>query len=167
MAKVVVTVAHDWRKIAELAGGDPALIMFDPPSSELEVPDVSQAALNTAFATYTGDQVNIDAATAEAILVKTRSSAANRAGVDIGTRALVQVLLFEINKVNTRVQELQDALTAVKGTSGGSDNIRGAIPGPGTPSNTAPANFANVNPKLRSQVLQKYVDDINAGVADP
>ncbi len=167
MPKVVVTSAHDFRKIAELAGADPDQNMFDPATNELEVVGVTQAALNTAFAGYVADQTNIDAATAEAILVKVRSSIARRADLDIGTRALVEVLLFEINKANTRLQELQDAFTAVKATSGGSDNIRGAIPGPGTPSNAAPANFANVNPKLRSQVLQKYVDDINAGVADP
>lgn len=167
MAKVVVTLGQDWRKIAELAGADPDQNMFDSATSELEVVRVTQAALDTAFAAYRADQANIDAATAEAILVKVRASVAKRADLDIGTRALVEVLLFEINKANTRLQELQDAFTAVKATSGGSDNIRGAIPGPGTPSNAAPANFANVNPKLRSEVLQKYVDDINAGVADP
>ncbi len=165
--KVVVTRSHDWVKIAELAGADPFLNIFHEATNELEVESADQATLDAAFAGYVADQANIDAATAQAILVKVRSSVAKRADLDIGTRALVEVLLFEINKANTRLQELQDAFTAVKATSGGSDNIRAAIPGPGTPSNPAPANFANVNPKLRSQVLQKYVDDINAGVADP
>lgn len=66
MAKVVVTTGHDWRKIAELAGADSNENMFDPATNELEVVGVTQAALNTAFATYTGDQANIDAATAAA-----------------------------------------------------------------------------------------------------
>jgi hypothetical protein len=167
MAKVVVTDTQDWRKIAEMAGGDPTIIMHDPATNELEVTDVTQSALTAAHAAYVADQTNIDAATAQVRLDAERTTSASRADLDIGTRALVEVLLFEINKANTRLQELQDAFTAIKGTAGGSDNIRAAIPGPGTPSDPAPVNFANVNPKLRSEVLQKYVDDINSGVADP
>ena len=165
--RVIANTSHDWVKIAELASADPRLSVWHPDSSELECESADQATLDTAFAAYVADQANIDAATAQVTLDAQRASSATRADLDIGTRALVEVLLFEINKLNTRMQEVQDALTAVKGTSGGSDNIRAAIPGPGTPSNPAPANFANVNPKLRSEVLQKYVDEINAGTADP
>ena len=63
MAKVVVTNSQDWRKIAELAGGDPLLIMHDPATNELEVADVTQAALDQALIDYAADQTNIDAAT--------------------------------------------------------------------------------------------------------
>ena len=64
MARVTVNPTHDMRKIAELAGGNPRLIMFHPDTSELEVTDVTQAALTTAFNNYVADQANIDAATA-------------------------------------------------------------------------------------------------------
>ena len=109
----------------------------------------------------------VDDAQAAADLAKKRAEAVSRTDFDITTRELVEALLFEINKCNTRLQELQDALVAVKGTSGGSDNIRAAIPGASPTSNPAPASFLNIQPKLRSQVLQQMVDDINAGVADP
>ena len=156
MAKVVVTNSQDWMKVASLAGGDPKQIMFDPVASELEVPVVTQTALDDALTDYVANQATYDAATAAATVAKNRTTAASRADVDIATRELVDVLLFEVNKANTRLQELQDALTAVKGTTGGSDNIRAGIP----------ASFLTVNPKTRGAVLQKYVDDINAGMAD-
>ena len=109
----------------------------------------------------------IDAADAAADLAEQQAEAVTRASLDIGTRSIFEGWLFEVNKLNTRMQEIQDSLTAVKNTSGGSDNIRAAIPGPSATTGPAPASFLNVNPKLRSQVLQKYVDDINAGTADP
>lgn len=102
-------------------------------------------------------QAAADAAEAQAALDDDRAEAVTRASLDIGTRELVEVLLFETNKLADRVVELQNALTAVKATGGGSDNIRGAIP----------ASFLAFQQKLRSEVLQKYVDEINAGNADP
>lgn len=114
-----------------------------------------------------GEKDAVDAAEAAAVVAAERSEAVMRASLDIGTRELVESLLFEINKCNTRLQELQDSLTSVKGTVGGSDNIRAAIPDPSATSNAAPSAFTNVNPKLRSQVLQDYVDGINAGNSDP
>ena len=109
----------------------------------------------------------VDAAIAAAELAVQRADAVARRDLDISLRSIFEGWLFEVNKCNTRLQELQDTLTAIKNTSGGSDNIRAAIPDPSATSNPAPAAFSNVNPKLRSQVLQKYVDDINAGTADP
>lgn len=99
MAKVVVTNAHDWRKIAELAGGDPALIMFDPAASELEVADVTQAALNTAFATYTGDQANIDAATAAALEVADKEGAKQDFDTQKVLIAFARLLIKELNEL--------------------------------------------------------------------
>lgn len=97
MAKVIVTLAHDWRKIAELAGGDPALIMFDPPPSELEVPDVTQSALDTAFATYTGDQVNIDAATAAAKIAELKEGAKRNFDSQRVLVGFAKLLIKELN----------------------------------------------------------------------
>lgn len=119
MAKVIVTLAHDWRKIAEIAGGDPNLIMFDPPTNELEVADVTQTALDAALASYLADQTNIDAATAAA--KDTTSRDADKASYDSKRlfRALVEVLLDEINALRT-IEGLPDrtlaqARTAIQG----------------------------------------------------
>lgn len=97
MAKVVVTLAQDWRKIAELAGGDSNLIMFDPPTSELEVADVTQAALNTAFANYSTNQAAIDAATAAALLAARK--AIEKSSFDQGRllKAFAELLVDELN----------------------------------------------------------------------
>ncbi len=75
MAKAVVTGSQDWVKITELCGGDRMLIIYDPTTSELEVPDVTQAALDTALASYKKNQVTIDAATEAARAKPDRDSA--------------------------------------------------------------------------------------------
>jgi hypothetical protein len=119
MAKVVVTNLQDWRKIAELAGGDPLIIMHDPATNELECPDVAQPALDQALIDYVADQVNIDAATAAS--KETTSRDGDKSWYDNKRlfRALVEVLLDEINALRT-IEGLPDrtiaqARTAIQG----------------------------------------------------
>jgi len=97
VAKVIVALDQDWLKIAELAGGDPKLIMFDPPSSELEVPDVTQAALDATFANYTANQAAIDAATAAAKLTGRKTTEKNRFDTDLIFKAFAELLIDELN----------------------------------------------------------------------
>ena len=63
MAKVVVTTSQDWMKIADLAGGDPKQTVYYPGTAELEVPDVTQTALDAALSDYETNQATYDAAT--------------------------------------------------------------------------------------------------------
>jgi len=111
MAKVVVTDTQDWRKISELAGGDPNLIMFDPGPSELECPDVLQAPLDTALADYIADQANIDAATAAANRALADGAEKERYDDRKIFRALVEVLIDEINVLRT-IEGLPDRTIA-------------------------------------------------------
>lgn len=97
MAKVVVTFAHDWRKIAELAGADPDENMFDPPTSELEVVGVTQAVLDGAFADYTADQVNIDAGTLAARKSKEKERAKKQFDSQELFVAFAKLLIKELN----------------------------------------------------------------------
>lgn len=169
----------DWlhRPTKQLVFSTPPTELLNPIGEYIEGPDLSAVVgFASKYWIITGDLVTlmdqasrdaVDVAEAAASLLVERAEAIDRVSLDILTRETVEALLFEINKVNTRVQELQDALTAVKDTSGGSDNIRAAIPDPSVTENPAPAEFTNVNPKLRSEVLQAMVDDINAGVGDP
>ncbi len=60
MAKVIVTASHNKEAIADLAGSDRQNLTFHPNASELEVPDVTQAALDAAFADYIANQVDRD-----------------------------------------------------------------------------------------------------------
>lgn len=60
MAKVTVLVSHNLRALADLAGSN--LQELSLVGDELEVPDVTQAALDAALIGYVADQANIDAA---------------------------------------------------------------------------------------------------------
>lgn len=151
--------------------------LLEPVINYIEEPDLSAVVGQpTKYWIVTGDIITlmdqaardaVDAAIDAAELQVQRAEAISRTDLDITTRETVEALLFEINKLNTRMQEVQDSFTAMKGTSGGTDNLRSAIPGPSPTTGAAPTSFLNIQPKLRSQVLQKMVDDINAGIADP
>ena len=53
MAKTVTTQPSTcWRMVAEIAGGDPHQIIWHPDTSELEVPGVDQATLDSTLANY-------------------------------------------------------------------------------------------------------------------
>lgn len=97
MAKVVVKPNQDLREIARRAGGNPRLIIFDPPTNELEVPDVAQAALDAAFLDYDTNQAAIDAATAATR--KTERKDASKAEFDVNRElnAIVEVIRDELN----------------------------------------------------------------------
>lgn len=61
MARVIVTSAHNFAAIADLAGSTLENLSYHETTSELEVPDVSQPDLDAAFADYTANQVARDA----------------------------------------------------------------------------------------------------------
>lgn len=113
MAKVIVVITQDWRKICELAGGDTSLIMHDPTTNELEVTDVTQGALDTALADYIADQTNIDAATQAAEDTQERDNQKEVYDVKRVLRGLVEALVNEINllrqQFNTTTAEVASA----------------------------------------------------------
>jgi len=160
MAKTVVTALEDWRKIAEMAGGDPTLIMYDPATSELEVDDVTQLALDDAHTAYTADQANIDAATAQAITVTDRGLAEDLPDSPIqdgmSARSIIEIFNKRDNFLTTRIIELQDAMDAMKASVGAADAIRDAIP----------ANFLPTATRPRNDAIQDYKDEISSGNAD-
>lgn len=61
MARVIVTSAHNFAAIANLAGSTLENLSYHEMTDELEVPDVSQSDLDAAFADYTANQVARDA----------------------------------------------------------------------------------------------------------
>ena len=71
-------------------------------------------------------------------------------------RELFEVFNKRDNYLVSRIEELQNTLAAIKATSGGTANIRDAIP----------ASFMVTNTRTRAQAIQDYKDDINAGGAD-
>jgi len=97
MAKVIVTSAQDWRKICELAGGDTSLIMHDPATNELEVTDVTQAALDTALASYVADQTNIDQVKVDAEIVVAKDKEKDALDMRRVLKAILGGIVGEIN----------------------------------------------------------------------
>lgn len=97
MARVVVTTSQDWLKIAELAGGDPQETIYHPATTELEVPDVTQAALDAALADYNTNQSTYDAATAAA--TDTMSKDVAKAKL-LGDKCLHGILLAIKDEIN-------------------------------------------------------------------
>lgn len=96
MAKVVVLDTYDWRKIAELSGGDPNLIMYDVASNELEVTDVTQAALDSALADYVANQATYDQATADSFTTTEKDTAKGSLDTRV-LKAIVKGVVSEIN----------------------------------------------------------------------
>jgi len=97
MAKVIVTSAQDWRKICDLAGGDTSLIMHDPATNELEVTDVTQAALDTALAGYVADQTNIDQARTDAEIAREIENEKESLDMRRVLKAILEGMVGEIN----------------------------------------------------------------------
>ena len=107
MAKVIVTLTQDWREIARRAGGDPDLIMFDPPPSELEVPDVTQAALDAALADYTVNQAAIDAANRATRNTERKTKSKNRLSEDVLFNVFLEQMVEELNDIRASVTGLR------------------------------------------------------------
>ncbi len=116
MAKTVVTALEDWRKISELSGGNPRIIMHDPATNELECPDVTQVALDAGHAAYTADQANIDQATADAQNLQGQTNEKERYDVKRVLRAMSEILIDEINILRTQFNDTTTEVNAVAGS---------------------------------------------------
>lgn len=97
MAKVVVTNTQDWRKICDLAGGDLQQTIYHPATTELEVPDVTQAALDAALSDYETNQSTYDAARVAADDAACKSAAKDKLRDDKCLQGILQGVLGEIN----------------------------------------------------------------------
>ena len=97
MAKVAVLMSQDWLKIADLAGGDPRQTMYSPATAELEVPDVTQAALDTALSDYVANQTTYDDLTAAVQDAASKANAKTKLANDKCLRGILQGIVGEIN----------------------------------------------------------------------
>jgi len=78
----------------------------------------------------------------------------SHAGVQ--TRALIDLLNKRDNFLVNRIMELQDAMVAMKASTGGIANLRTAIPG----------SFLATDTRSRADAIQDYKDNIDTGNAD-
>ncbi len=97
MAKVVVTTSQDWMKIADLAGGDPKQTVYYPGTAELEVPDVTQTALDAALSDYETNQATYDAATDAVTDTASKATAKAKLSDDKCLKGILQGVVGEIN----------------------------------------------------------------------
>ena len=143
-----------------MASADPFLSVWHPDSSELECESADQATLDTAFAAYVADQANIDAATAEAKTVTQREQAERAPDIvganGMSARSIIEIFNKRDNFLTNRIIQLQDAMDAMKASTGAVQNLRDAIPATFLPTNTRPRNDA----------IQDYKDEISSGDAD-
>lgn len=106
------------------------------------------------------EQAVIDAAIADAITVSDRSQASGAAddpgGVGMQNRSLIEVFNQRDNFVINRITELQQAMDAMKASTGAIGNLRDAIPASFLPTATRP----------KSDAVQAYKDEIDSGGAD-
>ncbi len=84
--------------------------------------------------------------------------APDRLGSHLGVqaRALIDLLNKRDNFLTNRIIELQDALAAMKASTGAVGNLRDAIP----------ASFMATNTRPRADAIQDYKDNIDTGDAD-
>ncbi len=72
---------------------------------------------------------------------------------NIRIRALIELFNKRDNYLINRIIELQDTLTAIKATSGGTANIRAAIPG----------SWSATATRTKAAAITDYRDDVEAG----
>jgi len=143
----------------------------EPIANYIEEPDLSAVAGQpNKYWTITGDVVTLmsqaeqDAVDADIEAAKVLSDRAtvvatpdnpNALGVEI--RALIQLLNKRDNYLTNRVIELQDRVQAMCDSSGAASNIRTA---------GLAVSISATNTRSRSDAVQDYKDDTNAGVND-
>ena len=101
MAKVIVTASHNKEAIADLAGSDRKNLTFHPNASELEVPDVTQAALDTAFADYVANQVDRDNDFAEKLADEKKDREKDEFDDKSDLTALIKEMVLQLNVLRT------------------------------------------------------------------
>ena len=114
-------------------------------------PEPTQAAIDAVTQTQIDDQAIAD--------FRTKAKAATSQTIDHGgmsARAIIEILNKRDNFNTNRIKELQDALTAMKASTGGIANLRAAIPG----------SFMGTNTRPRSDAIQDYHDEIDSGGSD-
>lgn len=102
MAKVAVLMSQDWLKITDLAGGDPKQTMYAPATAELEVPDVTQVALDAALVDYVANQTTYDDLAAAVTDASSKAVAKGKLRDDKCLMAILQGIVGEINLLRTQ-----------------------------------------------------------------
>ena len=123
MARVVVATSQDWLKIADLAGGDPKQTVYHPGTTELEVPDVIQTALDAALADYVANQSTYDAATLVVTDTSSKNTAKAKLSNDKCLKGILQGVVGEINLL--RAEHSLPARTEAQVLSAVEGNIDG------------------------------------------
>jgi len=106
------------------------------------------------------EQAVIDQAIADAVTTRDRtagSAAADDPGaVGMQNRSLIEVFNQRDNYVINRIEELQQAMDAMKLSTGAVQNLRDAIP----------ASFLTTATRPKGDAVQAYKDEIDSGGAD-
>ena len=103
------------------------------------------------------EQAIVDAAIDQATTVSQRNEAADKPDQpNSDTRCEIEARNKRDNYLINRIIQLQDAMDAMKASTGAVANMRDAIP----------AVFLPTNTRTRAEAIQDYKDDTSAGVND-
>jgi len=107
------------------------------------------------------EKAAVDAAVAAALVASNRATTASEPDETVESlgwrvRALIELFNKRDNYLVNRISEIQDAMDAMKATAGNAQAMRDAIPSSWLATSTRP----------RSEAVQDFKDDINAGGAD-
>lgn len=102
----------------------------------------------------------VDASEAAQLVIDNRTDAVSQidesTSIGVHQRAMIELLNKRDNYIINRITELQNALDAIKASTGPADNIRAALP----------VSWLATATRDKPTAVQAYKDDINAGVND-
>lgn len=144
--------------------------LLEPIANYIESPDLSAVTgFESKYWSITGDNISLmsqaerDQVDADELTARIASHRANEVSIVDATqpegmrvRALIEQFNKRDNYLISRIIELQDALDAMKASSGAVENIRTAIP----------SSWSATSTRTRADVVTSYKSDINSGSVD-
>lgn len=97
MGKVTLPVTHNFHAFNDHAGNADRAFFFDEGTREIEIPTITQPALDAALITYTADQANIDAAFVQSLVDRVLNQERDRLDNEKILKALAELLVDEFN----------------------------------------------------------------------
>jgi hypothetical protein len=101
MGKVTLLAGHNFHSFARHVGAMDQMIVFDPGTLEVELPDIDQPAMDAGLITYAADQANLDNDFADDLEDQVAEFGRNLFDEKIDLTALIKVMVDELNAVRT------------------------------------------------------------------
>lgn len=107
MAKVTLLGSHNFHAYARHVGAMDLMILFDPVSLVIDLPDIDQATMDAGLITYAADQANLDSEFTDALEDQVNEFDQNLFDEKKDLTAVIKVLVDELNTLRA-TQSLPD-----------------------------------------------------------